>query len=173
MLFRSLLASVVIGSVASLVVGFPGQGRVAVYLVTGLLNTGVFLFAFRFLPEVRVHWTDLLPGSLFAAAGWFVVSVPGALYIQRTITRSEAVYADFAGVIGLLTFFFLASQVVIVGAEINAVQSRRLWPRSLLHRFGEHTEADERAYAAAAAATAQLRSQEVTVAYRKPGRRRR
>jgi len=167
----SLLASVVVGSVASLVPGVPGQGRLAVYVVTAILNTGVFLFAFLFLPEVRVHWSQLLPGSVFAAAGWFVVSVPGALYIQRTINRSEAVYADFAGVIGLLTFFFLASQVVIVGAEINAVLARRLWPRSLLYRFGVHTDADERAYAAAAAATAQLHSQRVTVGYRDGSRR--
>ena len=169
----SLLASVVVGSLASLVSGVSGQSRIAVYVVTALLNTGVFLFAFRFLPEVRLRWSELLPGSVFAAIGWFVVSVPGALYIQRTINRSEAVYADFAGVIGLLTFFFLASQVVIVGAEINAVLARRLWPRSLLYRFGVHTEADERAYASIAAATAQIHSQQVTVSYRGDARRRR
>ena len=37
----------------------------------------------------------------------------------------------FAVVIGLLTWIYLGAQVTLLGAEMNVVRARRLWPRAL------------------------------------------
>jgi hypothetical protein len=42
------------------------------------------------------------------------------------------VYGYFAVVLGLLSWLYLGSQVVLYAAEVNVVMARRLWPRSLL-----------------------------------------
>lgn len=164
----SLVASLAAGTLGAYLPDLPGIGAVGIYVVTVGFNVGVFLLAFKLLSELDHTWGELLPGSIFAAIGWFVIQVPGAVYIQRTIDNSEGAYKNFATVIGLLTFFFLASQVVIVGAEINVVRKRRLWPRSLLARHGELTEGDKAVYAAAAGATRRLADQRVTVGYGYP-----
>lgn len=161
----SLLATVVISTAAGFIPDLPGQGRLAIYIASIVVNSGVFLLAFKLLSEADHGWADLVPGSLFAAVGWFTVQVPGAYWIERTIRHSVGTYQNFAAVIGLLTFFFLASQVVIIGAEINVVRARRLWPRSLIAKYGELTPADERAYSAAAEATTRLPSQHVVVGF--------
>jgi len=166
----SLLGSVVISVAAGLIPDLPRQGILAIYGLTVLLNCGVFLLAFKLLSEVEHSWGELVPGSVFAAVGWFVVQVPGAFYIQRVVNNASATYQSFATVIGLLTYFFLLSQVVIIGAEINVVRARRLWPRSLLARHGVLTPADEQAHAAAAAATRRVATERIVVGFG-PGRR--
>ena len=124
------------------------------------------LLAFKLLPQARLRWGELLPGSVFAGVGWWVLQTSGAVYIQRTIDNAGPTYDTFATVIGLLTFFFLASQLVILGAEINVVRSRRLYPRSLLAAHGELTDADRQVYADSAGATRRLAGQRVQVGFR-------
>ncbi len=59
-----------------------------------------------------------------------------------------------------------AKALKLVGAEINVVRSRRLYPRSLLAAHGELTDADRRVYADAAGATRRLDTQRVQVGFR-------
>ncbi|MGE0731076.1 MAG: YihY/virulence factor BrkB family protein [Acidimicrobiia bacterium] len=162
----SLIGSLAAGSIAGLLPDLPGVGRFGVLAVTLLFNVGVFLLAFKLLPEARLRWGELLPGSIFAGVGWWVLQTSGAVYIQRTIENAGPTYNTFATVIGLLTFFFLASQLVILGAEINVVRSRRLYPRSLLAAHGELTDADRQVYADSAGATRRLADQRVQVGFR-------
>jgi inner membrane protein YhjD len=164
----SLIASLAASSVASFLPELPGVGRFGVYAVTLLFNVGVFLLAFQLLSELDHRWGELLAGSVVAAVGWFIIQAPGAFYIQRTIDNSRGTYREFATVIGLLTFFFLASQVVIVGAEVNVVRARRLWPRSLLARYGTLTDADRQVLADSADATRRVPDQRVQVAFGPP-----
>ncbi len=161
----ALLASVVISIAAGLIANLPGEGRLAIYAASIVVNSVIFLAAFKLLSEAEHRWADLVPGSVFAACGWFVVQVPGVYYLEGTIRHSVGTYQNFAAVIGLLTFFFLASQVVIIGAEINVVRTRRLWPRSMTAKYGQLTSADERALEAAARATTRLASQRVEVGF--------
>jgi hypothetical protein len=44
---------------------------------------------------------------------------------------AAATYGFFAVVIGLLTWIYLGAQVTLLGAEVNVVLARRLWPRAL------------------------------------------
>jgi YihY family inner membrane protein len=164
----SLIASLASSSLASFLPDLPGSGRFGVFALTVVFNIGVFLLAFKLLSELDHRWGELLPGSVFAAVGWFILQAPGAFYIQRTIDNSQETYREFATVIGLLTFFFLASQVVILGAEINVVRARHLWPRSLLARYGVLTDADRQVLADAADATRKLPDQRVQVAFDPP-----
>lgn len=164
----SLIASLASGSIAGLLPDLPGGGRFGVYAVTLLFNVGVFLLAFKLLSEIDHSWGELVPGSVFAAVGFFVLQVPGAIYIKETIEKAKDTYNTFATVIGLLTFFFLASQIVIIGAEINVVRKRKLWPRSLLALYGELTPADRQVYSDSAAATRRLPGQRVQVGFGYP-----
>ena len=58
-----------------------------------------------------------------AAGGWIV---------SDRLRSSSDVYGTFAVVIGLLAWIYLGAQVTLLGAELNAVVARRLWPRSLI-----------------------------------------
>ncbi len=157
----SLVGSLAATAVASLLPDLPGVGRYSIHLITLAINVVIFLVAFKLLAEIHHSWGELLPGSVVAAVGWTALSTFGAGYLTKTIADAEGVYKDFGGVIGLLTFFFFASQITILGAEVNVVLRRRLWPRSLIAKSGSLTDADRRAFAGYAEAQRRVPTQVV------------
>ena len=88
-----------------------------------------------------MRFTEVLPGVVLATAGLLVLQTVGVVYVQGTIHRATATYGLFAAVIGLLSWLWLTAQLLLVAAEVNAVRTDRLWPRSL---GGPLTEADHR-----------------------------
>ncbi len=56
--------------------------------------------------------------------------VGGAL-VDHTLRHASQVYGFFAMVLGLLAWIYLGSQLTVYAAEVNVVQHRRLWPRSV------------------------------------------
>jgi membrane protein len=123
--------SAIISPVAAVLVELPLVGAVLLTVASLAVNVAVFLLGFRLLSPRSARWRDLLAGSIVAGVGWLVLRTIGARYLSQVITTASATYRDFAGVIGLLTFFWLVGQLVIVAAEVNVVHARRLWPRAL------------------------------------------
>jgi uncharacterized BrkB/YihY/UPF0761 family membrane protein len=78
-----------------------------------------------------------------AAVGYELLQLLGGYYVGHVVKNASDTYGTFALVIGLLSFMFVAAVVVLLGAEVSAVSSRRLWPRSLSTYSGRRpTEAD-------------------------------
>jgi membrane protein len=105
-------------------------------------NVVVFLTIFTLLTPGPRHVRALFPGVAVAAVGWLVLQSIGGWYVDHVIANASATYGTFALVIGLLSWFWLGAQLVLVAAEVNVVLSRALWPRSLA---GELEPADRRA----------------------------
>ncbi len=127
-----------------------------------LVNITVFLAAFWLLTARARRLLDLLPGVLFAAIGWLALQAAGGWYVTRAIDGAGDTYGTFALVIGLLSWFWLGSHLLLLAAEVNVVRLRRLWPRSLT---GELEPADRVAMRRFAAATRRDRRQLVTVTF--------
>ena len=138
----ALLASSVLGGVAAS--GHLGQAlATAGSLLLSLgLDALVLLSAFRLLTAATPAVRDLLPGVVVAAVGLLVLQALGGWYVQSTVARASDTYGLFATVIGLLSWLSLAAQVVLISAELNAVRTLGLWPRSL---SGPMTAADRKA----------------------------
>lgn len=86
----------------------------------------LFLLAYRLLTQRQgPPFGRLWKGALFAAAVWTVLKVIGTWYVARTVAGSSAVYGTFATAVGLLLLIYLASRVLLYGAEINAVALER------------------------------------------------
>jgi hypothetical protein len=91
----------------------------------------------------------LLPGALTAALLWQILQSGGSYFFSNTLRHSSATYGVFAVVLGLLAWIYLSALAVLVGAELNSVRVRRLWPRSLLTPFTDDvqlTSGDRKAY---------------------------
>jgi YihY family inner membrane protein len=109
------------------------------------LNLGVFLFTYMVLTDRAIPWRVALPGSLFAAIAWSVVQAVGTLYVSHSLRNSTQVYGFFGFVLALLAWIYLGARILILGAEVNVVKDKHLWPRSL--KQPPLTEADERTLA--------------------------
>ena len=143
--------------------GIDAAGRQVLAIVASLAgNVIVFLTLFALLTPARPAVRALLPGVGLAAVGLLILQTVGGWYVDRTINGADATYGVFALVIGLLSWFFLAAHLVLIGAEVNAVLARRLWPRSLT---GALTPADERALRRIAEGTRRDPRQRIDVSF--------
>jgi membrane protein len=98
--------------------------------------------------------------------GFFVLQSLGGLYVEHAIRRASETYGVFALVIGMLSWLWLAAQLLLVAAEVNVVRAERLWPRSLA---GDLTPADIRALRRAAESERRDPRQHVSVSFDDPG----
>jgi membrane protein len=132
-----------LGGVAAGTEEAPVALRLAGIAGTLVLNVLIFLVAYRVLTVEDVRWRDVLVGAVFAGVVWTVLQALGGYVIGHKLESARETYSFFAVVIGLLTWIYLGAQVTLLGAEMNVVRARRLWPRAL--DPDRMTEADERA----------------------------
>jgi YihY family inner membrane protein len=130
-------------ALAGLATAAPGlAGSLVALGGSAVLNVALFAAAYRVLPAVDLSWRQVLPGACVAAIGWTALLRAGGWIVADRVSSSSDVYGTFALVIGLLAWIYLGAQLMLGGAEVNAVKLHRLWPRSLQ---GELTRADRRA----------------------------
>lgn len=172
--WRSVAALALIGSglvVATLVSGLATGSqssvdmtwyyRIAGYVISLVLDVGLFVVAFRLLTSRAVSTRDVRGGALLAGITFFVLQEVSALIISRYLSGAKGTYGNFAVVITMLWWFYLQAQITLLAAQLNVVLTERLHPRSLFG--GPSTEADRRALEAYAEARAYHEQEEVDV----------
>jgi YihY family inner membrane protein len=132
-----------LGGIAAGTEDAPLELRILGVAGTVLLNVLVFLVAFRVLTVEDVSWGDVWPGATLAAVLWSILQMLGGYIIGHRLESATQTYGFFAVVIGLLSWLYLGAQVTLLGAELNVVRARRLWPRALDQKA--MTPADRRA----------------------------
>ena len=149
---------------------------VPAFIASVLLNSAIFLLAFRIATVREVSWREIAPGAIGAAVFWQILQLLGTSYVKHTLRTAGATYGTFGLVLGLLAFIYLEALAVVLCAEANAVLARRLWPRALLTPFTDNVEltaADEHAYASYAEAQRLKGFETIDVSFRdRPARRR-
>jgi YihY family inner membrane protein len=133
MLLVSLGLLFVVSSFASGAVssGFGGAGtKIAGYVVSIIVNFGLFFISFRLMTDADRSRSDLWTGALFGAVVWTILQSVGGYYLKHVSSGKGSTYGVFAVVIGLIIWLHLGAQVFLYSAEINVVRARKLWPRS-------------------------------------------
>ena len=156
-----LVGSIVASNLATFVDVIPGGGKAAIWAGSAAVSVLLYLFAYQLLTDVKLPWGDLWPGAIFGGLAWWALQTFGSVYIVSQQQSAGETYGQFAAIIALMAFFFLAAQLSILGAEITVVKSRRLWPRSFSD--AGFTDADLAVFEYLAASTRQNESYEVDV----------
>ena len=140
-LLRSLGFFTVAGAAMALTTALSGMatltGRAAVWRAVFLLaatavNVAWYLAAFRVLTPAEVATGDLVVGAVVAGVGYSLLLACGTALVQHQLRHAQAVYGQFAFVLGLMSWLYLVAQLTLYAAEINVVRTRRLWPRSIV-----------------------------------------
>ncbi len=130
-LLAATLVAAVAGSLTTGATSLAGEARALSLTVSLLLSAAVFLVAFHTLTAARPTWRDVTPGAVAGALGWTALHAVGGLYLSHVVGEASLTYGAFAVVIGLLSWLYLQTRLLLLAAELNAVLSRRLWPHSL------------------------------------------
>lgn len=80
----------------------------------------VFMLTYKFMPNCRLKLREVIPGSVFAAAGWLITSSALSFFINKFANLSF-MYGSIGGIIALLLWLYWSSIIILIGGEINAV----------------------------------------------------
>src|SRR5262245_12033242 len=115
-----------LGSVAILGYGPYGASVILTpiqFAVSFSLSLAMFALLYRWAPNVRLSWRNILPGAALAA---FLFEVAKLLFVYyvKTFMNSESVYGAIGSVIVLLTWCYFASMILLLGAELSSEYAR-------------------------------------------------
>jgi uncharacterized BrkB/YihY/UPF0761 family membrane protein len=140
-LARSLLFFAVVGAAMVLSTALSGVAtlsghqalwRLVSFAAAAGLNVAMYVAVFRVLTPAVVKTGDLVPGAVLGGVAYSVLLTVGTGLVQHQLRHAQAVYGQFAFVLGLMSWLYLVAQVSLYAAEVNVVRARRLWPRSIV-----------------------------------------
>ena len=172
----AVLATTTLSAIGGTAHSFKGDisrgAAVLATLAAFVVNIGVFTIGFRISTARKLSTLEALPGAIVAAVIWQTLQLSGAAYLGHVVKGADATYGAFAVVLGSLAWLFLASLGVVIGAEINVVRVKKLYPRALLTPFTDDvdlTRGDQHAYTDAALAQRLKGFQVVEVTFENEG----
>jgi len=102
-------------------IGIPVALRLLIALVVLIIWAATM---FHIGPHHHTPWRFDLPGAAFAAVGWLLLSIGYGWYIRIAGSGNELVGVTGAALLGL-TWMWLASLVLLAGAELNEIFADR------------------------------------------------
>jgi membrane protein len=100
---------------------------VASWLTPAAVVVGLVLWAatlFHLGPNHKTPWRYDLPGAMLTAAGWVIATQGFAVYV-RFAPSDNNIQTSVGAILLALTLMYLLSLVLLLGAELNDVLSRR------------------------------------------------
>ncbi|MCD2323221.1 YihY/virulence factor BrkB family protein [Sphingomonas sp. IC-56] len=98
----------------------PIAGTVVTYVLLTLAGAAGAAALYRFGPSrSKAKWAWLSAGSIFSAVLWLALTLGFSAYV-RYVAKFDATYGSLGAVVALLTFLYLASYVLLFGAELNS-----------------------------------------------------
>ncbi|CAM4179622.1 YihY/virulence factor BrkB family protein [Lederbergia lenta] len=85
--------------------------------------SSIYLFLFfnllyKYVPSTKIHFLSVIPGALFATAGWQAVSVGFSYYVS--FADYSQLYGQLGSIVVLMSWFYLTAAVLLTGGLINA-----------------------------------------------------
>lgn len=95
--------------------------------VVGIITVIIILMnLYRFTPNKKLSFKDVLPGAIVSTLCWLVASFCYSFY-SNNFARYDIIYGSLGGIIVLMTWVYLSSWTILIGCEINA----RLYKRKI------------------------------------------
>jgi membrane protein len=104
-------------------------------VIFGLLVLAAIVI-YRVGPNLQPTWTEAVRGATVFAIGWLVATAGFAWY-ALSVANYDVTYGAIGGVIVLMTWLYLTGLMLLVGAEVVAVQVWRTDPDRISQRQAE------------------------------------
>jgi membrane protein len=118
-----LLASFASSIVTNVSAWLPNQTipilQVISFLVSILLDIGLFMLLYTLLPHGSATWRVILPGAMSAGLLWEVAKRTFLLFVSTYISMSNLVYGSVSAIIAFLLWAYLSGLIFLFGAFLS------------------------------------------------------
>ena len=84
----------------------------------------IFACIYRYTPARKISWREVYPGAIVSTLGWIIVSLGFSYYINN-IANYSRLYGSVGAVFVLMTWLYITSMILILGAEFNSILTIR------------------------------------------------
>ncbi|MDR5659280.1 YihY/virulence factor BrkB family protein [Serpentinicella sp. ANB-PHB4] len=89
------------------------------YIIPIITLFATFAALYRWGPNHRLKFRDILLGTFFSTMGWIIASLGFSFYVNN-FGNFARVYGSIGGMIALLLWLYISSIITLLGAEINS-----------------------------------------------------
>ena len=97
--------------------------RVALQGTAFVLTLSMFLLVYKFMPNTKTYWRYIWPGAVLGAVLFEVAKNLFILYLNR-FANFQSLHGSLAPVIVFLTWAYVSSLILILGAELSSEYGR-------------------------------------------------
>ena len=127
LLLVSLVVTALLAGINSRVAGWlpatDALAQVVNLVLNFVLTTALFAMIFKWLPETRLAWRDVLIGAAVTAALFSIGRYLIGLYLGRAAIGST--YGAAGAFVVLLVWIYYSAQILLFGAELTFVYAQR------------------------------------------------
>ncbi len=84
----------------------------------------LFLFLYRWVPNIHVKWSEAFWGALAVTLGVLIVSKVFSWFLSSDFSTYETIYGALGTALALLTWVYICSIIILVGAHLSAAVAR-------------------------------------------------
>lgn len=99
--------------------GWPVMWQALNILVLLVITSALFTLLYRFLPDVKLEWRDVVIGAIVTAVLFAVGKYLIGFYLGQSAAATS--YGAAGSVVMLLIWVYYSSQVVLLGAEFTRI----------------------------------------------------
>ncbi|MFC7063706.1 YihY/virulence factor BrkB family protein [Halobacillus seohaensis] len=94
------------------------------WVISIVVMSTILMALYHFAPNKKFPFKEILPGAIITAILWQLISLAFSFYVSNFANYS-ATYGSLGGIIILMLWFFITGIILMVGAEVNVVRSRK------------------------------------------------
>ncbi len=118
--------------------GWPVLLQALNIIVSFFVTTALFTMLFKFLPDVKLLWRDVVTGAVVTALLFTAGKHLIGLYLGQSSTASS--YGAAGSVILLLLWVYYSSQILLLGAEFTRIYAEAAGERPRPEAFAERSQ---------------------------------
>ncbi|MDB5290876.1 MAG: putative rane protein [Phycisphaerales bacterium] len=130
--FLLLVSLIISAALSALTRSFDGDPKSILwetinFTLSIAVITVLFAFIFKYLPDVKIRWSDVWMGAAVTGVLFTVGKLVLGWYLGRASTTS--VYGAAGSLIALLLWVYYSAQILFFGAEITQAYAHQTRPR--------------------------------------------
>jgi len=92
------------------------------YGITLALMLITFYLLYRYVPNKKLKFNNIVVGVIFTTVGWVTTSLLFSFYVNN-FANYERVYGSLGGVIALISWLYISTLIILLGGELIAISS--------------------------------------------------
>jgi len=90
------------------------------YGISLTLMLVAFYFIYKYLPNKKLKFNNIMVGTVFATFGWVSVSLLFSFYVNNFVNY-EIIYGSLGGIFALIIWLYISTLIFLLGGELNAI----------------------------------------------------